>query len=310
MIAECATSLGLPLTPDDVVRAVKNLPSSPRVLPRLKVLLGDANSAMPDIVALVRLDPSIAARVLQTANSAYFVGGLRCSTVEEAVQRVGYDQIYELVSYAVASQVFVRPVELYGIEAEQLWKMSVACALAAEVIAERVGQDRNVAYTIGLLHCLGMVALDEWSLRHARGLRFATAGYPREAVDAERATLGFTQADTGAALLRYWEFPANMAEPVRLQYTPGASAAFGPMASLLHAAKWIRSALCAPDGAAVPSLPNAVQLRPLGLSPAKLEAMLPEVTRRLGLVASLLETNHPAAGRTGRHHFPTTAAAA
>ena len=87
MIAECITSLGFSLTPDDVVRAVKNLPASPRVLPRLKFLLGDGNSSMHDIVALVRLDPAIAARVLQTANSAYFGGGVRYTTVGEAVNR-------------------------------------------------------------------------------------------------------------------------------------------------------------------------------------------------------------------------------
>lgn len=310
MIAECTTSLGFSLTPDDIVRAVKNLPSSPRVLPRLKFLLGDGNSSMHDIVALVRLDPAIAARVLQTANSAYFGGGVRYTTVDEAVNRVGYDQIYELVSYAVASQVFVRPVDLYGIEADDLWKMSVSCALAAEVIAERTRQDRSVAYSIGLLHCLGMVALDEWALRHAPSLRLATVGFPLEAVEAERAALGFTQADTGAALLRNWDFPPEMVEPVRVQYAPGASVAYRRMATLLFAAKWLRSAICASNNAETPPLPEAVQLEVIGLTPTALAAMLPEVSRRLGAVGSLLDVSREAKPRTGRHHFPTAAKAA
>ncbi len=310
MIAECATSLGFSLTPDDIVRAVKNLPSSPRVLPRLKLLLSDGNSAMHDIVALVRLDPGIAARVLQTANSAYFGGGMRCVTVDEAVNRVGYDQIYELVSYAVASQVFVRPVDLYGIEADELWKMSVACALAAEIIAESTKQDRSVAYSIGLLHCLGMVALDEWALRNAPGVRFASGGFPLEAAGVERATLGFTQADTGAALLQHWDFPAVMSEPVRLQYSPGASVAYVRMATLLFAAKWLRSATCAPNCAELPPLPEAVRLQAIGLTPTILSAMLPEVARRLAAVGSLLEINRETKPRTGRHHFPSGVQAA
>lgn len=309
MIAECAL-LGSPLTPADIVRAVRSLPSSPRVLPRLKLLLGDGNSAMHDIVALVRLDPGIAARVLQTANSAYFSGGLRSTTIDEAVNRVGYDQIYELVSYAVASQVFVRPVELYGIEADELWKMSVACALAAEAVAERTQQDRNIAYTIGLLHCLGMVALDEWALRSARSLRFAGGGFPHEAVAAERAALGFTQADAGAALLVHWDFPPTMSEPVRLQYAPRASASHLRMASVLFAAKWIRSAICAPNSAEIPPLPEAVQLQALALSPALLAAMVPEVARRLAAVSSLLEVGRDPAERSGRRHFPVQAQAA
>lgn len=303
MIAELSQSPCSTLSPEDIVREVKHLPSAPKVLPRLKQLLSDGNSAIHEIVGLVRLDPGIAARVLQTANSAYFSKGVRCTTVDEAVNRVGYDQIYELVSYAVASQVLVRPLDVYGLDADELWKMSVACALAAEALAERTNQDRNVAYTIGLLHCVGMVALDEWALRGGQKLFFKSVGFPREAVEAERAVLGFTQAETGAALLAHWEFPPAMSDPVRWQYTPRASAIHARMASLLFAAKWIRSAVCAPTIASRPPLPEAVQLLPLGLSPATLNVMAGDVTRRLATVSSLLEMSGSGAPFE-RHRFP------
>src|SRR6266542_2549173 len=166
MVANITTSeLGI-LTPDEIVRDLKYLPSAPKILPRLKQLLCDGNSSMREIVALIRLDPGIAARVLQVGNSAYYSQGIRCFTVDEAVHRVGYQQVYELVSYAVASQVLVRPLEVYGMEADELWRMSVACALAAELVADQTGQDRDVAYTVGLLHFLGMAAIDDWALRH------------------------------------------------------------------------------------------------------------------------------------------------
>ena len=58
---------------------------------------------------------AIAARVLQMGNSAYYSGGNVCFTVGEAVNRIGYNQIYELVSYAVASQVLVRPLAAYAL---------------------------------------------------------------------------------------------------------------------------------------------------------------------------------------------------
>jgi hypothetical protein len=119
------------LTLDELVRGVEYLPSAPRVLPRLKQLLRDGNSSMHEVVEMVRLDPGIAARVLQFGNSAYFSRGLRCYTVEEAVNRVGYEQIYELVATAVAAQVLVRPLETYTLDADELWHSSIACALAA-----------------------------------------------------------------------------------------------------------------------------------------------------------------------------------
>lgn len=302
MVVDATTPLGKNLTPDCIVRDLRTLPSAPKVLPRLKELLCDGNSSLYEIVTLIRLDPGIAARVLQTANSTYFSQGMRCFTVEEAVNRVGYDQVYALVSYAVASQVLVRPLAVYGLEADEHWKQSVACALAAEVLAHKTGQDRDAAYTIGLLHGVGMVAIDEWALRNAPGLAFARTGLPREATEAERTALGFTQAEAGAALLRHWGFPLSMSEPVRWQYAPRASASQSTMASLLYAAKWLRTTVCA-GSAPPPELPETAPLQPLGLKPDALPDLVKDVLARLDEISSLLE---PPRNTSDRHRHPLT----
>ena len=266
------------LTLDEVVRELEHLPAAPRVLPRLKQLLSDGNTAMSEVVEMVRLDPGIAARVLQFGNSAYFSHGLRCYTVEEAVGRVGYDQIYELVATAVASQVLVRPLETYGMEVDQLWENSIACALATEALAGHVGADRNIAYTIGLLHSIGMVAIDAWALRHQPGLRLTSKGLPLETCEAERAALGFHHAEAGATLLRLWAFPQVMSEPVRWQYLPNATAAHFQLAALLHTAKWLRSSVLHPE-LAQPRPVDAL-LGKLNLNNRHLDQLVVEVAAR------------------------------
>jgi HD-like signal output (HDOD) protein len=302
MISDSSTQIACGITPEDLVRDVRHLPSAPRVLPRLKMLLGDANSSMDEIVELIRLDLGIAARVLQVANSAYFSKGSRCFTVDEAVNRVGYDQVFELVAYAVASQVLVRPLAVYGLDADDLWRRSVACALAAETIALHTGQDRNVAYTNGLLHSVGMVAIDEWASRNSPSLFLKNAGFPREASESERAFFGFTQADAGAALLRHWDFPREMSEPVRWQYAPRASAGQAKMACLLNVAKWLRTAVCLGDHN-LPAYPEVSQLNMLYLNPAILRGMTELIGLRMSEISSLLDVK---SSRTeGRHRFPT-----
>ncbi len=272
-------------TPEDIVRDVRHLPSSAKVLPRLKQLLCDGNSSIHEIVALVRFEPGIAARVLQVANSAYFGLGGRCASVDEAVGRVGFEQVYELVSFAAAAQVLVRPLQVYGIEAEDLWKMSVAGAFAAELLANRTGQDPEVAYTVGLLHCVGMVAFDEWALRHARSLHFSIGSFPGEAIDQERRYFGFTQADTGGVLLRHWGFPASIVEPVRRQYAPNATVSHSRMATLLYVAKWLRNSVC---GRTPPPL-KIDRLQPIALAREDLATMVDVVAKRLNEVGTLLE---------------------
>ncbi len=279
MVQLSATALSpAALTLDEMVRELEHLPAAPRVLPRLKQLLSDGNTAMSEVVEMVRLDPGIAARVLQFGNSAYFSHGLRCYTVEEAVNRVGYDQIYELVATAVASQVLVRPLASYGMEADDLWENSIACALASEALASRLGADRNIAYTIGLLHSIGMVAIDDWAMRHQPDLHISSKGLPLETCEGERVALGFHHAEVGATLLRLWAFPQVMSEPVRWQYLPNGTAIHFQFASLLHTAKWLRSTVLHP--AVAQPRPHAALLSKLNLTNSQLDKLVGDVATR------------------------------
>jgi HD-like signal output (HDOD) protein len=279
------------LTPDEVVRQLRHLPSAPRILPRLKNLLTDTNSSMSEVVALVRLDPGIAARVLQIGNSAYYSHGTRCYTVDEAVHRVGYDQVFELVAHAVASQVLVRPLTSYGIEADELWRMSVACALAAERLAGRMEIDGDIAYTVGLLHGVGMVAIDEWAFHQQQPLNFKPGALPLETCEQEREALGFHNAEAGAALLRLWEFPPVMSEPVRWQYLPRGTAAHFQLACLLHLAKWVRTAVC--SGSSPRTMPDSLLMKAVKMSTSELGRLTEVVSSRLAEVNSLLDAGMP-----------------
>lgn len=275
------------ISPEDIVRQLTHLPSAPRVLPKLKRLLGDTNSSLHEVVALVRLDPGIAARVLQVGNSAYYNQGLRCYTVEEAVHRVGYDQIYELVANAVSSEVLVRPLAAYSMGADELWQSSVACAVAAEGLADHIGIDRDIAYTIGLLHRVGMVAINEWITRCAPETCFTVQALPLETCEQERKALGFHNAEAGAALLRLWEFPAVMSEPVRWQYMPTATAAHSQLSSLLAIAKWIKAVAVAPERMQVPLDPQL--LRRAGLALNQIPPLVTQVQQRLKEITCLLD---------------------
>jgi HD-like signal output (HDOD) protein len=282
-----ASSINLQHTPDEVVRQLRELPSAPQVLPRLKKLLGDGNSSLFDVVELIRLDQGIAARVLQMGNSAYFSHGTRCYTVDEAVNRVGFDQVYQLVLNAVSSQLLVRPLIVYSVTANELWRMSVTCALAAEILAKRIDAEADVAYTIGLFHGIGLVAIDEWAYSRQPELRFAAHSLPLETCEEERRVLGFHNAEAGAALLRLWEFPAVMTEPMRWQYSPQGTTAHLTMATLLHVAKWLRTAVC--QQTPLLPMPEAALLRRLNLTTAQLEELMEEVRFRLAAVDALLE---------------------
>jgi HD-like signal output (HDOD) protein len=159
-----------------------------------------------------------------------------------------------------------------------------------------------VAYTVGLLHKIGMVAIDEWALRNDSDLRLTCLGFPEEAKVAEQAALGFTQADVGASLLRYWEFPHSMCEPVQWQYSPRSSAAHIRMACLLHCAKWLSSQVCESGDAHPVRLSESI-MQMVPLRTAELPLLLTELKFRLKEVSSLLEINGNASPRVSSR-FP------
>ncbi len=254
---------------DNIVQALRAPPCAPKIIPLLKRHLTDPNAPIPQIVELIRLDPGVSARVLQAANSVLFKRGERCHSIELAVNRIGFDHIFDIVASAVAEQVVVRPLEAYALEADEFWHRSVACGIAAEKLAEQRDEDVDVAYALGLLHGVGMMAIDQWAQRNAPRLGFLGRGFPRDYTESERALLGFTQAEVGAAVLRSWEFPPEMAEPVRWQYAPTDGGTHRRLNCLLYAARWVAARACAAPGAKIPD-PDARLLAPIRLQLAGL----------------------------------------
>jgi len=276
-------------TPDEVAAGLPNLPSAPNVLPCLCGFLQEEKMSLQELGNLLRLDPGLLARVYQMGNRLAGVHGQHCLTVEDAINRIGFNRIAAMIAQVAKSQVFARPVSLYGLDAEEWWRWSISCALAAELLAEYTGEDTGIAYTVGLLHSAGIVAIDEWVLRHAPSVIFMPCGVLCEFVESERALLGCTQAEVGASMLRRWGLPAIMVEPLRWQYAPYGSAGYARMACLLNAAKWLRTVVCTEDERRPPPLPDAVVLQSLRLTPERLVRFVVELRIRLGEVRNRVE---------------------
>ncbi len=267
-----------PLSPEDMVRELEQLPATPAVLPRLLGLLKSDSASLGEVIDLIRVEPSITARMIQMGSSAYYKHhGDRCENVEEAVNRVGFNQVYKFVSYAATAHLLMHPLDSYGLTAEDNWRLSVSCALAADQLADHVGVDRSIAYTAGLFHGVGMVAIDTWRHRQRVNFHFDSTGLPDETTDSERQALGFTHASVGAALLKHWDFPAGIVEPVCWQYQPHESREEPLLTCLLYVAKWLRDAAHIPDELPLPPAPDDWILETLQIAPQGLETRLYQV---------------------------------
>ena len=239
-------------TPERLVAAMGQLPPMAQVLAKLQRLLSDTNSGLDDIAALIRLDPAMTTRVIQISNSAWFGRGGGCRTIEAAVNRVGFREVYHVVAVAASGAIVAQPLVVYGRDPVMMWRESVACAFAAETLAERLGEDTAVAYMSGLLHAIGRLPINRCLIGPSGEAMksLADEGFPTDQTGAEMALFGFTQADVGACMLERWAFAKENTEPVRMQFEPlEADEPYDRMSAILYCARYLRSAVCN-DGAA------------------------------------------------------------
>ncbi len=251
------------LTIADVLRLGQRLPSTPQVFSRIGRLLSDPNSSIDEIVKLVKLDAALALRVLQLSNGAYYGFTQRCGSLDEAVNRLGFREVYRQVGVIAAQQLFCGELVVHRISAQLAWENSVTCALAMEWLArQRQGDDAN-AYAIGLLRPVGKIVLNRVLIERPT----VWCVYPGEAVEPavhmwELRMFGLSAPEVAAILMENWKFPASMCEAVRHHLEPMRTPGAPVEAYWLNLAGWVATKL----GKGLPGEAGCWQL-----SPAKLQ---------------------------------------
>jgi HD-like signal output (HDOD) protein len=233
----------LTLTSEGLLLAAQRLPSSPRAFGALESILKDPDVAIDAVVDVVRVDTSLAARVVKVANSVVFRRGAPADSLDEAIGRIGLREIHRLVGAAVAEHLFSGGLPLYRINGDDLWVNAVGMALAAEQLATIAGLDSRQAYTVGILKSTGRILLQ----RIADGAELAAGSGAKPNAQQMRAwevsTFGATADEAGARLLKLWEFPPSTTESLRYGAAPETDPVRRPQSALLHLAGWITDAL-------------------------------------------------------------------
>jgi len=271
-------------TLDQVCTKALSLPCSPVLLPRMISVLARDDTAVFELEAVIKLDASLAAATLRLANSAYFAAGhSRVDNLEEAIQRLGQREIYRLAALALTGRWMNTPVDGYRWESGDFCRHSLVTGLAAEYLAQESGRvDPSTAYTAGLVSEIGKLALAYSCSEHFGTIRLLQSEKNITWLSAEQTVLGYTYATVGAALLKRWNFPANLVA-VAVHNPPFANSPADvlPLLVHVHAAKFIATSLgagVAEDGFLFTL--NSALLLEWGFTPARLEAAMPEILSR------------------------------
>lgn len=194
----------------------KSLPAVPRLYNRITALLNSPSTSTEQIAKEIEMDPSIAAKLLRSANSAYFGWRQGVNSVHDAVGFVGVDAVKSLV---LGCEVFASATSDGWME--ELWEHSILVSAVASKIARQLGTDTDSAATAGLLHDVGKIILSD-SVGHEEWLgKVQGCGeslqYPWVV---EEQAYGTSHANIGALLFNLWGLPDKIVQAVRWHHQP------------------------------------------------------------------------------------------
>jgi HD-like signal output (HDOD) protein len=249
---------------EQIVEGVVSLPPTPRILPKLQKLLRNPDSGIYDIISLIKVDAPMTAQIVRLSNSAYYNTGESVQSLEEAVNRLGFREVYRVTSVAAAHQVMGEALPLYNMGKGELLEGSVSCAVLMVELGSRArALDLDGAYTTGLLHSIGKVVINQYFLKHGLELYDNNSG---ESIDLmwERKLIGFDNAEVGAAILKKWNFPDEILLPVKFQFDPLKSPSMQSTCCQLCVARTVSPILRPKDGV-------FKEISKLGIAPEVLE---------------------------------------
>jgi HD-like signal output (HDOD) protein len=236
-----------------IVGRMRQLPAIPRIYSALRSLVNDEKVTATEVARVVGIDPSIAARVLQIVNSAFFRLPRRITKIEQAVSYLGFTVIRNI---AMSVEIFSQwPSNVFGHLHQaklQAHVRAVAAAACALTVKTSIADDTMLA---GLLHDIGYwVLAQEFSAEFGASLELAAAtAIPVH--EAESRVIGASHAEIGAYLLGMWGLPYPVIEAVAHHHEPQrvTQSYFDVLAALTIAQSLVRADDGSAFGIAVPT---------------------------------------------------------
>lgn len=178
------------------------IPSLPELAYKIREAINSNTQTAAQISRLIQLDPGLAARLLQIANSAAYAGSVPSSDCQQAIMRLGMKVTRDLVTCMVTHNVFNTTNPVIKPYLVQLWKHSAHVAAISYVLADITpGLNSDKALLAGLVHDIGVLPV----LYYAADIPHFTGN--KELIEQASVRL---RAPLGRNILQSWQFDEDL----------------------------------------------------------------------------------------------------
>lgn len=209
------------LTSSQIDLALDCVKPIPQIALKIIRMIRDQQHSFEDMAIEVRQDQVISAKVIRLCNSALFSRKTEVDSIDRALVLLGEKRFLQLVVSASMEEFLSQTGQGYSLCKGGLFRHALGTGILCEALAgltKRVPAD--LAYTAGLLHDIGKVALDQF-VSNASSLFYSRTqldGANLIAVEEEQ--FGISHTEAGGRLAERWSLSDNLIDVIRHHHHP------------------------------------------------------------------------------------------
>jgi HD-like signal output (HDOD) protein len=211
--------------------ALIDLPPFPAVAMRVLKLLAREDVGMKELTREIQADLSLSAEVLTLANSVLFGFRSEIKNILQATALLGAERVKAIALTIAMKTYLTKSFQIPALLA--CWRHSLACALIAEELAKVSLVEKGLAYTMGLLHDVGRLALGMIKPVEYANLLASSEETRFDALERERELFGMDHCQAGRWLTQAWKLPKVFAEVTAHHHNTPPAGKFD-MVALIH----------------------------------------------------------------------------
>lgn len=200
------------------------MPAAPGVALELSKSCDDPNVTVDRLVSILKCDPALVAKILRTANSAYFAARRQVGDLNEAIVRLGLRRV-QIIALAFCIMEATSGEARGRGEGDFNYAYFWTHALVTATFADEMARTRRMkhsleAFVAGLLQDIGVLIIQTCRPREYEGVLNAVARGTEDLQVAESRRLGFNHMEAGELLLRRWHLPDPICLAVGRHHAP------------------------------------------------------------------------------------------
>lgn len=213
--------------------ALEDWPPFPWITTKVLQLFSseDEDLAIKRLIELIRADASLSSELLRRANSALYGLRSQISSLQHAIVILGLDQVKALAMTIGLSSYLRSALRLVVLR--RCWRHSISCGLLSEELAPACGIASDQAYTAGLLHDIGRLALLVKHPEPYANLLSVVMENNFSLLGSEKDLFDVDHCEAGEWLASEWSFPVELRQVVASHHYPPANGRFG-LVKLVH----------------------------------------------------------------------------